>query len=180
MDIVGYKAIGHDGSVCCVTNGTLVYSIEAEKDSNPRHALCSPELFNTLITKRGTEPSIVCGDSECPDGDRLNYRGITPDRVIERQMQFRGRPLRYLSVPHEMCHVACAFALSDLPEGQDFYALVWEGEIGSFYYVDNNFMIERLGTPADIISHVGIRYSFPYHAAGRSRDIFGHSAAGKI
>lgn len=180
MNILGYKSGGHDGVIAYVQDGTLVFSIEGEKDSGPRHSLFSQDQVASILERWNCEPHALCGDSlefggELPD----NYIGISPDRIIRKPARTDMQDVEYVSVPHEMSHIACSFALSDLSEGQPFYALVWEGYIGRFYRVDENFNITKLGDKDHVMNHVGVRYSFPYHATGRS-DIYGHSAAGKI
>lgn len=46
MDIISYNP-GHDGAVCLIRNGRLVFSVEAEKDSGYRYShLTVPELLD--------------------------------------------------------------------------------------------------------------------------------------
>lgn len=175
MSIVGYKAAGHDGAVCCIENGELLYSIEGEKDSGDRHALLGPEDLRSILDRWQTRPSVVCSDSRSIDSHLLEYHGISLDEILWSRAAAAGREFEYASVPHELAHIACAYALSDLPESQEFYALVWEGYLGRLYHVDRDFVISKL----EVMDYVGVRYSFPYHATGRD-GIYGHSAAGKI
>jgi predicted NodU family carbamoyl transferase len=180
MDILGYKSGGHDGTVCYLQDGRLVFSIEGEKDSGYRHALLDHEQLWQIVDRWGCEPHILCGDSRqfaAPQVD--NYVGYQPENIELSHVATGGGKALYVSVPHEMSHVACSFALSDLPERQPFYALVWEGLLGRLYHVDANFRITKLGEGDHILDRVGSRYSFPYHGTGRS-DICGHAAAGKI
>lgn len=180
MDILGYKSGGHDGTVCYLQDGRLVFSIEAEKDSGYRHALFEPEQMSEIVERWHCEPHILCGDSRVFAAAAVdNYLGIEPENVLLSHVPAGDAKALYVSVPHEMAHIACSFALSDLPEGQPFYALVWEGLIGNVYRVDEKFRISKLGASDFIMDRVGTRYSFPYHATGRS-DISGHAAAGKI
>jgi predicted NodU family carbamoyl transferase len=180
MKIVGYKGAGHDGSVCSISGGRLEYSVEAEKDSNPRRARCTLSQFADIVMQHECEPSAIAGDSATFGANQLNYRGISPHDIRTGIVSIGGRTVPYFSVPHEMCHIACSYALSDIPEGQEFYALIWEGYIGAFYHVDEEFRITKLGNAHDVMAHVGVRYSFPYHGTGRCREVCGHDAAGKI
>lgn len=181
MDIVGYKSAGHDGTICCLRNEELTFSLEAEKDSNLRRGLFHPEQFEHVMRRSRTVPELVCGDSAELGGLGLDdtYEGISRKDIGFSKASVAGRTVSYASVPHEMCHIACAYALSDLPKGQAFYALVWEGYLGRFYYVDEDFRIEKLGSASHVMDYVGVRYSFPYHATGKS-DFLGFDAAGKI
>jgi predicted NodU family carbamoyl transferase len=181
MDILGYKSGGHDGTLCYLQDGRLVFNIEAEKDSNPRHALFRDEQVAAILERWKCRPQLACGDSlEFGSAIPDNYLGFEPDS-IRRSKNGAGVAgnAPYISVPHELAHIACSYALSDLPDGQPFYALVWEGYIGRFYHVDADFRVTKLGDAKHVMDFVGVRYSFPYHATGRS-DFFGHSAAGKI
>lgn len=175
MSIVGYKAAGHDGAVCCIEDGELLYSIEGEKDSGVRHALLGLPELQAILDRRGTEPTVLCSDSRSLDSHLLEYQGVDLDEICWSRARAAGRSFEFASVPHELAHIACACALSDLPEGQEFYALVWEGYLGRLYHVDRDFRISKL----EVMDYVGVRYSFPYHATGRD-GIYGHSAAGKI
>jgi predicted NodU family carbamoyl transferase len=180
MDIVGYKSAGHDGTICCIRNNQLVFSLEAEKDSNVRRGLFPHEQFEHVMRRSRTRPELNCGDSLQFGGRDLtgSYEGISKKDIVFSKAQVDGRTIDYACVPHELSHIACAYALSELPKGEAFYALVWEGYIGRFYYVDENFRVERLGTQ-HVMDYVGVRYSFPYHATGRG-DFLGFDAAGKI
>lgn len=176
MSIIGYKSAGHDGTLCSIDDGVLTYSIEGEKDSHDRHALLPLTDFDAILDRWGTEPSVVCGDSlEIGASGPDHYEGTSFDDIRWKKGSSGKRSFEYAAVPHELSHLTCAYALSDLPEKQEFYALIWEGYIGRLYYVDSAFRVAKI----DGMYHVGVRYSFPYHATGRD-GMYGHSAAGKI
>jgi hydroxymethyl cephem carbamoyltransferase len=181
MNILGVKCGGHDGTVCYLSDGKLIFSIEGEKDSGARHALIQMGHVAQIIDRWHCSPEEVCGDSRefagtLPD----NYMGTKSTDILRSEPSTQTLQARYVSIPHEMAHIACSYALSDLPERQPFYALVWEGYIGRFYRVDADFKISKLGSRFNVLDSVGRRYSFPYHATGRSKDVYGLSAAGKI
>ena len=181
MNILGYKSGGHDGTLSYIEDGKLVYSIEAEKDSGDRYSLFSSErVEDILLYCWQSSPEIVCGDS-LKFSSRLadNYIGTTKNDVKWSALPIGMKNKQFASVPHELSHIVSAFALSDLPERTAFYALVWEGYIGRFYYVDEDFNITKLGNRPHVLDCVGVRYSIPYHATGKS-NIHGLSAAGKI
>ena len=56
----------------------------------------------------------------------------------------------------------CSFGLSEFPQGEPCYALIWEGAIGDFYLIHPDLSFERLGRP---LWEPGSKYSFPYHVA---------------
>lgn len=180
MNVLGYKSGGHDATLSYLQDGKLVFSIEAEKDSGRRHALFEPGQVAEILERWRCEPHLLCGDSkkfggEAPD----NYVGYRREGILRGELHAGETRAPYISVPHEMSHIACSYALSDIPERTPFYALVWEGYLGRFYRVDEDFNIAKIGDANHVMDYVGIRYSFPYHATARS-DLWGHSAAGKI
>jgi hydroxymethyl cephem carbamoyltransferase len=175
MNVIGYKSAGHDGAICCIDDGLLTYCIEGEKDSGYRHAFLRPGAFDEILEKYGTQPSVVCGDSREFESQSLQYQGTSLDEIAWSASSSKRHKFQYAAVPHELSHITCAFALSHLQERQEFYALVWEGYLGRFYYVDKDFVVSKL----DVMDFVGVRYSTPYHGTGRD-GMYGHSAAGKI
>jgi predicted NodU family carbamoyl transferase len=176
MSIVGYKSAGHDGALCSVDDGVLTYSIEGEKDSRDRRDLLPATDVEAILDRWGTEPEVVCGDCrELGDETPSHYKGASFDDILWSKGSLGRRSFEYAAVPHELSHLTGTYALSDLPENQEFYALLWEGYLGRFYHVDSRFRVEMV----EGIDHPGARYSFPYHGTGRD-DKYGHSAAGKI
>lgn len=180
MKILGYKSGGHDGSVCALEDGKLIYSIEGEKDGGSRHCLLANGELEEILARYGTDPDVVCGDSHfLGSPDVGSYHGISFSDIKWSKGQIKNREVDYASVPHELAHITGSIAMSDLPHGQPCYALVWEGYHGSFYYVDEELNISRLGNKSQVLDFPGVRYIMPYHATGKI-DVMGHSAAGKI
>lgn len=70
-----------------------------------------------------------------------------------------GKTTDYYSCSHERAHISCAFGLSPFAQGQQFYALIWEGTIGSFYHVSADFTITRL---PEVLTSPGLRYAYLY------------------
>lgn len=180
MSIVGYKSGGHDGSVCSIVDGKLVFSIEGEKDTGPRHSLVNQSDFEAIIHKNNVEPTVICGDSSAFSlADCDNYSGISLNDIYSSKATFGGKNYDYLSVPHELSHIIGSLALSDIPVGQHCYVLVWEGYLGCLYYVNDKMEVSRVGDGSPMLDYPGLRYALPYHATGRC-ELFGHEAAGKI
>src|SRR5687768_10207936 len=144
MAIVGYKNAGHDGAVCCIEDGELVYCIEGEKDSGARRSLLNAADFEGILERWKTTPSVICSDSDAFDSTQLHYQGSSLDDIRWSSARARGQTVEFASVPHELAHITCAFALSDLPEGQEFYALTWEGYFGCLYHVSKDFAVTKL------------------------------------
>jgi predicted NodU family carbamoyl transferase len=168
VNIVSFNP-GHDGAIVYVRDGRLVFSIEAEKDSNYRYSpVSSHDVFNVL-GELEERPDVICTGGWWPREAQLlgslshvGYRGVAESEVVVDQRRFLGRPVRYFSSSHERSHLLCAFGMSDLPKGTPCYALVWEGEIGAFYEIDPELKITLL---SDVMSAPGIRYSSIYGLA---------------
>lgn len=170
MDILSYNP-GHDGAVCLIRNGQLIFSIEAEKDSGYRYShLTVPDMIDAT-TNLEKVPEVLCMSGWWPldhheyrFGSHRNggYRGVhSEDAIIESGRLFKGKT-NYFSSSHERAHILCAFGMSDLPTGTKCYALVWEGEMGSFYEIDERLEITLI---ADVMTQPGNRYGLVYGLA---------------
>jgi len=170
MDILSYNP-GHDGAVCLIRNGRLVFSVEAEKDSGYRYSyLTVPELLDAT-TNLDRVPDVLCMSGWWPldhheyrFGSHRNggYRGTqSKDAIMDAGRLFSAKT-DYFSSSHERAHILCAFGMSDLPMGTKCYSLVWEGEMGSFYEIDEHLNISLL---ADVMTQPGNRYGLAYGLA---------------
>lgn len=171
MRILSYNP-GHDGAVSCIEDGRLIFSVEAEKNSNYRYSpISSHDVFHVL-GKIDEAPDVVCIGGWWPREDRglgavdhVGYRGINQAGIVVEERPLLGRPTRFFSSSHERSHLLCAFGLSDLPKGTPCYALIWEGAIGAFYKIDAELDITLLG---DVLHEPGNRYTSIYGLADPS------------
>lgn len=167
MKIFAYKP-GHDGHVALVEDGRLVFSIEAEKDSGPRYAPLSPENILHGLSLVDGIPDVVAVSgwlkSFRPMADPIGagYFDADGSKTIDRSQRLLGRDTRHFSSSHERSHIVGSYALSPFPQGEPCYALVWEGVIGTFYGIDGDLKVTRLGTP---LSGPGHKYAFIYGLA---------------
>ncbi len=162
---------GHDGALAFIENGRLVFSIEAEKDSNPRYApIYAPDVLN-FLGELEEIPDVICTAGwwardhyEFEHGSNVNfgYRGVSKADVMVSEQCLLGKSVRYFSSSHERSHLLCAFGMSDLPKGTPCYALVWEGKLGAFYEIDTELNIKLI---ADVLDAPGNRYALPYGLA---------------
>jgi len=168
MNILSYNP-GHDGAIVYLKEGKLMFSIEAEKNSNWRHSpICSRDVFDAL-NKIDEIPDIICTGGWWPrdhyeylNGSRVQYRGVSKKDVIIDQHLLLGKSAHYFSSSHERSHLLCAFGMSSMPKNSPCYALVWEGEIGAFYEIDSGLNITLL---ADVLNQVGNRFAQLYGLA---------------
>ena len=125
---------GHDGCVAFLKGPDLLFSVEAEKDSNRRFApvgvqtwmdsaRLSPELPDVLAHSgwsQGTDPR------GAPIG--AGYSGLS--YVVSAQTHF-GLPVTVFNTSHERSHILCAYGMSPFPQGVACYCLLWEGHFGA-------------------------------------------------
>ena len=168
MKILSYNP-GHDGAIVYLEDSQLVFSTEAEKNSNYRYACISTrDVFDALGELKAI-PDVLCAGGWWPRdhdeylfGSNVHYRGVSKNDVIVDRRRLLGRRVQYFSSSHERSHLLCAFGMSSLPKGTPCYALVWEGEIGAFYEIDSALNITLL---SDVLHHVGNRYAMLYGLA---------------
>jgi predicted NodU family carbamoyl transferase len=162
---------GHDGAVAFLEDSRLRFSIEAEKDSNYRYSAVSVTDVLGAIGELSAVPDVICMGGWWPRdhheylfGSYLNagYRGVsTASAILDKGRLFQGS-VDYFSSSHERSHILCAFGMSTLPKGTECYALVWEGEMGAFYEIDQELNITLI---ADVLNQTGNRYGLLYGLA---------------
>jgi predicted NodU family carbamoyl transferase len=168
VDILSYNP-GHDGAVVHVRDGRLVFSVEAEKDSNWRYTpLGSRELLDAF-GRLDEVPDVVCTGGWWPREARLTgatphvaYRGIATDGITVDLRRLIGKSVPFFSSSHERSHLLCGFGMSPFPQGAPCYALVWEGAIGAFYEIDPDVNVRLIG---DVMNEPGNRYMSIYGLA---------------
>jgi predicted NodU family carbamoyl transferase len=64
--------------------------------------------------------------------------GYRKNDIHCRSKALLGKSVHYYSSSHERSHILCAYGMSNLPKGTPCYALIWEGEIGTFYEIDSD------------------------------------------
>lgn len=161
MRILSYNP-GHDGAVAYVRDGHLVFSIEAEKDSNYRYMPASPSNVLASLEQLDEIPDVVCVGGWWPREARpigtaphAGYRGIEVSSTMVENRRMFGQVVRHFSSSHERSHLLCAYGMSGLARGTPCYALVWEGAIGAFYEIDGGGHVTLLG---DVMNQPGNRY----------------------
>lgn len=172
MKILSYNP-GHDGAFAYLEDGRLVFSNEAEKNSNYRHSTLSvPDAFDALAELQAI-PDVLCrggwwlGDSGHGGETVADYLGCDKAQVIFGKRSLLGKTIEFFSSSHERSHILCAFGMSNLPLGTSCYALLWEGVIGAFYKIDAELNITKIG---DVLPEPGHRYSMLYALADPTFD----------
>lgn len=168
MNILSFNP-GHDGAVAYIQDSRLVFSIEAEKNSNYRYSpISSHDVFNAL-GELDEHPDVICAGGWWPreaertgEAPPVGYRGVSTREIVVHERRFLGRSVRHFFSSHERSHLLCAFGLSDLPKGTPCYALIWEGAIGAFYEIDQDLNITLI---ANVMNQPGNRFASIYGLA---------------
>jgi hydroxymethyl cephem carbamoyltransferase len=170
MKILSYNP-GHDGAIAYLKDGQVMFSIEAEKNSNYRYSPISNHDVFRVLGELDEIPDVICTGGWWPRDDyeyfhgsdvHVGYRGESKCGIIVDRRRLLGSQVHYFSSSHERSHLLCAFGMSSLPKGTPCYALIWEGAIGAFYEIDSEMNITLL---ADVMNQVGNRYALLYGLA---------------
>jgi hydroxymethyl cephem carbamoyltransferase len=159
---------GHDGGIAALDGDNLLFSIEAEKDSFARHSGVSPHTLLAALEHLPDVPDVVA------------LGGWLKDRTLERgRIGTTYQGLEWLHLPatvlgksvtrfassHERSHIAMALGMGPQDHSPLRAVLVWEGNLGRFYLVDENWAVIR---EIDVMSCPGGRYTFVYALADPS------------
>lgn len=168
VNILSYHP-GHDGAVAHLRDGRLVFSVEAEKDSNWRYTPVGSRDLLDAFSRLEEVPDAVCTGGWWPREARLTgtpshvgYRGIAQDGITVDRRRLIGKSVPFFSSSHERSHLLCGFGMSPFPQGSPCYALVWEGAIGAFYEIDPDVSLTLIG---DVMHEPGNRYMSIYGLA---------------
>jgi predicted NodU family carbamoyl transferase len=162
---------GHDGAVALLEDSRLIFSIEAEKDSNYRYSAISVAEVLDAVGQLNSVPDVICMSGwwardhhEFLHGSHRNggYRGVSAEGAIMDKGRLLGGRADYFSSSHERAHILCAFGMSAVAKGTPSYALIWEGEMGSFYEIDSTCNVTLI---ADVLTQPGNRYGLLYGLA---------------
>ncbi|MFY1692979.1 carbamoyltransferase C-terminal domain-containing protein [Plantactinospora sp. WMMB782] len=128
---------GHDGAVALVEDGRLVFSREAEKDSNKRNGPLTIEDTLAAMEQTDRVPDVIAVSGWHRELDGLllptgaGYHGLDEGRW--RETRYLGQPVRHYSGTHERSHIYSGVAMSSFEPESPLALLVWEGIIGAFY-----------------------------------------------
>lgn len=161
MLILSFKP-GHDGTLAAISDGNLLFSLEAEKDSFPRYDRITPELIALAAKRLDRIPDVIAisgwvkGFHSVERISEAGYYGFDPAGIKTRTQNFMGKQVEIYSSTHERSHILGAFGMSPFPQGEPVYCLVWEGNLGDFYEIDENLNITHLGK---VLTDPGNKYS---------------------
>jgi hydroxymethyl cephem carbamoyltransferase len=182
MRILSLKP-GHDGAIAYIDDGRLVFSLEAEKDSFPRHGDVSAGLVVRALEMAPEPPDVLAigGWEKCLPGFYTDIAAgyFGSDAVTVRESRMFGRRVQVFSSSHERSHVYMAAAMAPAAPLEECVILVWEGIIGSFYHWR---MPKRIVSTVPVMSQPGARYAalfaladttFPLEGSNPKREFAG-------
>lgn len=172
---------GHDGTFAFIENASLQFSIEAEKNSFPRFSTAGPELLFEAAQYTEAFPDVLAISGWREDSIRgdHDYFGTADSLISCVPARFFGKSGTLFKTTHERSHIFCSYGLSPFEQGIPCYALVWEGEIGRFYEIDEHLRIQRTD---QVLPSPGYKYSFLFQLADPRQSVAGwnHHVAGKL
>ncbi|WP_085724102.1 carbamoyltransferase C-terminal domain-containing protein [Pseudomonas sp. R37(2017)] len=164
MKILGINT-GHDGHICLIENGMLVFSHESEKNSGARYApLSLSSAITNVIQNFGDLDAIaVSGWAEGVDPRNTPTEGGYLGLNIEQSIcDLGGKDIIWINCSHEISHIISSYALSPYADKKACYVLLWEGFIGNFYKIAPDMEIQLIG---EVMQGPGLRYAFTYGLA---------------
>lgn len=157
---------GHDGAIVAVRDGTLLLSVEAEHNSQPRHLPANAYLLLEAMQEIGQVPDVIATsgwDSGFPfQSASTPYSGIADQLTKLKEGAVFGHKAIFFESTHERSHIFGAYGMSPFAQGEPCYVLVWEGAIGSFYEVGKDMSIQQHGP---VLAYPGYKYSFLFDLA---------------
>jgi hydroxymethyl cephem carbamoyltransferase len=156
----------HDGAICALQDGKLLYSLEAEKDSFRRHSRLTPMTVLSLLEHMGNVPDVIAlgGWTKVVPGSVIGtgYSGAT--KTMERTATLLGRQVKLFTSSHERSHImmAVGMAPAEIQAAPTKAVLVWEGVLGRLYLLDENSVVTK---EVDVLSHPGSRYQVLFRIA---------------
>ncbi|MEU0687819.1 carbamoyltransferase C-terminal domain-containing protein [Streptomyces uncialis] len=159
---------GHDGAIAAVEDGRLLFSLEAEKDSFVRYSGLTAEVFAVASDRLDKQPDVIAlsgwikGTQATDQPSRAGYFGVGASAISDEAGRFFGKNVRVFSSTHERSHIMTSYGMSAFRRDQPFYSLVWEGNIGSFYRIDEYGKVTHL---KEVLNHPGNKYSYGFALA---------------
>ncbi|MFJ2554602.1 MULTISPECIES: carbamoyltransferase C-terminal domain-containing protein [unclassified Streptomyces] len=159
---------GHDGAIAAVEDGKLLFSLEAEKDSFVRYSGLTAEVFAVAADRLDKQPDVVAvsgwikGTQATDQPSRAGYFGVGASAISDEAGRFFGKDVRLFSSTHERSHIMTSYGMSAFRRDQPFYSLVWEGNIGSFYRIDEHGKVTHL---QEVLNYPGNKYSYGFALA---------------
>ncbi|APU15456.1 MULTISPECIES: carbamoyltransferase C-terminal domain-containing protein [Actinoalloteichus] len=177
---------GHDGGITAIEDGRLLFALEAEKDNYPRYDRLTGEVMARAAGLLDRVPDVVAlggwvkGFHSVEPPSRTGYFGVGDGSTSDEEGTFFGKKVRYFSSTHERSHIYTSLGMAPRATGQAYYSLVWEGNIGDFYRIDEQGRPTHL---KHVLADPGNKYAYLFALADPSfpvgTGLFRYNDAGK-
>ena len=177
---------GHDGGITAIEDGKLLFALEAEKDSFPRYDRITGEVLIAAFNLLPRQPDVIAvggwvkGIHSVEPQLRTGYFGVGEKAISDEAGKLFGRDVRIFSSTHERSHIMTAYGMVEPVADQPYYALVWEGSIGSFYRIDERGEVTHL---KHVLTDPGNKYAYLFALADphfpKIKGLFRYNDAGK-
>jgi hydroxymethyl cephem carbamoyltransferase len=161
MLIVAVKP-DHDGAIAVIKDHTLLFSVEAEKDSGYRHAALTPTTILNVAERVGEAPDVIALGGWWDGGYIYTGAGYWGLEVVEQSLNLFGKRVKFFSSSHERSHIMMGIGMAPKDESPLRAVLVYEGNVGSFYLVDENWRVVRT---IPVMVAPGTRWAFLFALA---------------
>lgn len=101
MKILSYNP-GHDGAIAYLNDAQLVFSIEAEKNSNYRYSPVSSHDVFKVLGEIEEHPDAICTggwwprEAECfGETTHVGYRGLAENDIFVAKRRLLGKSIRF-------------------------------------------------------------------------------------
>jgi hydroxymethyl cephem carbamoyltransferase len=165
---------GHDGAVAVVDDRKLLFSVEGEKDSFPRHSLVKPTSILSVLERLDAVPDLIAVGGWHKGGAQLGMRRIGvgyrgANVTSERDTTFLGQKAKMFYSSHTRSHIMMGAGLAPPDDADRRAVLVWEGEEGTFYLLDERWQVVQ---EIPILQRVGARYAMVFSIANPQQKEF--------
>jgi hydroxymethyl cephem carbamoyltransferase len=157
---------GHDGAIAVIEDRKLLFSLEGEKDSFPRHADLTPMSIVAALERIDAVPDVIAmgGWYKTFELQRnlveVGYGGGT--NMSERVSRLCGKEVRMFSSSHTRSHIMMGAGMAPPDDAPRRAVLVWEGREGDFYLLDERWrVIEEI----PVLQFPGGRYAYLFTLA---------------
>jgi hydroxymethyl cephem carbamoyltransferase len=162
---------GHDGALVVVKDRQLLFCLESEKDSFPRHQKVTPMSTLAGMERAGETPDVIAFGGQMKERGWFANKG--PNRTLgagylgsravsRREATFWGKRVTFFSSSHVRSHIMMAAGMAPPDDAELRAVLVWEGGDGSFYLLDRRWEVVR---EIPVLTFPGARYKFLYAVA---------------
>ncbi len=161
MLVIGLNS-GHDGAIAAVKDRRVLFHLEGEKDSYPRHVKLNPMRILEVMERIGETPDVIALGGQTKE--RAWFSGGNPDiwtgyfdprSVSRREGTFCGERTTIIASSHVRSHIMMAAGMAPRDDAPLRAVLVWEGQDGTFYLLDERWEIVR---EISVMRRPGSRY----------------------